>query len=262
MTHIEKILCFEPRGVISFVGAGGKTSLMFHLAGLLAQSGQRVLSTTTTKIFVPTPEQSDTVFVDCDPKMILRLAHSGCQSTSHVTAVAAHLAGSGKLKGFKPEDIDTFEESGLFDWILVEADGAAGCPLKVPAGHEPVIPSKTNILVSVAGLDVIGKPLSEQTVCRSALAGKLMGLAEGEIITESALACLYIEPSAQFSKAPSNARRFIFLNKADNPDRIEAGERIAGQIRLACNPVAEALIVGQALGQIIVHSVHPLDSLP
>lgn len=40
--------------VISVVGAGGKTSLLFWLAELLQASGRRVLITTTTHMFMPT----------------------------------------------------------------------------------------------------------------------------------------------------------------------------------------------------------------
>jgi len=258
MLSISKIFCSEPHGVISFVGAGGKTSLMFHLAGLLVLSGQRVLTTTTTKIFVPTPEQSETVIVDSDPHTVLRLASSGLKNTAHVTAAAAHLAESGKLKGFDPHVIKLFEESGLFDWILVEADGAAGRSLKAPAEHEPAIPSNTSVLVSVAGLDVIGKPLSEDSVFRSGLAGKLMGLADGEIVTESALARFFSKSDGPFKGAPSASRRFIFLNKAVDSDLRAVGARIAEKLRRQGPPVAETLIVGQALERIKVHSAHSL----
>ena len=156
MQPIEKILCREPQGVLSLTGAGGKTSLMFHLARQLADSGRRVLTTTTTKIFVPTPEQSATLLVAADPETILREA----STTRHITAAAAQQADTGKLIGFTPEVIRTFAESGRFDWILVEADGSAQRPLKAPAGHEPVIPPDTTILVALAGLEVIGNRLT------------------------------------------------------------------------------------------------------
>ena len=42
-------------GVISLIGAGGKTSLMFKLAKELSQLKHRVLTTTTKKIFLPQP---------------------------------------------------------------------------------------------------------------------------------------------------------------------------------------------------------------
>jgi probable selenium-dependent hydroxylase accessory protein YqeC len=258
---IEKILPLEGRGVLSLTGGGGKTSLMFHLARLLARSGKRVLTTTTTRIFVPTADQSETLLIDTNPALILRQALSCLNSAGHLTA-AAQPAEAGKLKGFAPEIISVFAESGLFDWIIVEADGSARRPLKAPAEHEPVIPSTTTVLISVAGLDAVGLPLSEERVFRSGLAGKLMELSAGETITEAALARLLAHPLGAFKGAPPLARRFIFLNKADNPARHEEGARIAGLLRRSAHPPAEALIVGQALEGVRVHAVHPLRTLP
>ncbi len=257
MLSIESIVCKAPRGVASLVGGGGKTSLMFHLARQLAHSGKKVLTTTTTKIFVPTPEQSRTVIVSSDPHAFLRQVSSCQHANTHITA-AAHKLENGKLLGFAPEAISIFQESRLFDWILVEADGAARRSLKAPAEHEPVIPANTSVLVAVAGLDALGEQLSEKMVFRSALAGPLMGLAEGEVITQIALARLIAHPCGSFKAAPSQARRFIFLNKADSPERLDYAARVAEQLRLISPAVAEALIVGQALDGVCVHAVYPL----
>jgi probable selenium-dependent hydroxylase accessory protein YqeC len=258
MKPIEEILCLEPRGVLSLTGGGGKTSLMFHLARQLARSGKRVLTTTTTRLLVPTPDQSQTVLIAADPGAVLLQASCCLHATSHITAAAAHLEESGKLQGFAPGAIRIFRESGLFDWILVEADGAARRPLKAPAGHEPVIPPDTTVLVAVAGLEVLGEPLSEELVFRSGLAGTLMGLAAGETVTESALARLLAHPFGAFKGAPPNARRFIFLNKADSPQRRDCGARVAGELRQMALPEGCALIVGQARDGVSVHAVHLL----
>ena len=43
----------------------------------------------------------------------------------------------------------------------VEADGAKRKPLKVPADWEPVIPDFADVVVSVIGLDCLGKPICE-----------------------------------------------------------------------------------------------------
>ena len=259
---LEKILLREEQGVLSLTGGGGKTSLMFHLARQLARSGKRVLTTTTTRIFVPTADQSETVLVDADPVAILRRLSSPRRAPGHVTAAAARLADAGKLIGFVPEAIRVFAESGLFDWIIVEADGSAGRPLKAPAEHEPVIPPDTTVLVSVAGLEVLGLPLTEKLVFRSELAGGLMQLAAGEIITENDLATLFAHPLGPFKGAPPQARRFIFLNKADDPQRRTRGARLAGLLSHSVPPPAEAVIVGQALDVLRVHAVYPLAVAP
>ena len=51
----------KPGEVVSLVGAGGKTTLMFALARELAAPQKLVITTTTTKIFYPSP--SDTPYV-------------------------------------------------------------------------------------------------------------------------------------------------------------------------------------------------------
>jgi probable selenium-dependent hydroxylase accessory protein YqeC len=261
MEPIEKILLPASRGVLSFTGGGGKTSLMFHLARLIAGSGKRVLTTTTTKIFYPTADQSGTVLVERDPAVILRQAAASLSATRHLTAAAARLDGD-KLAGFPPETIRTFEESGLFDWILVEADGSARRPLKAPADHEPVVPLNTTVLVGVAGLEVLGAPLTGELVFRPELAGNLMRLSPGETITEVALAHLFSHPLGLFKGAPPQALCFIFLNKADDSSRIEGAARIAAILRRSPLPDAESLIVGQALESIRVHACHPLKGEP
>lgn len=256
MLRIDKILSAGARGVLTLVGGGGKTSIMFHLAHLLVQSGKRVLTTTTTRIFIPEAEQSEIVLVNADPANILT------QGAKYVAATAGHSVSHGKLIGFAPEVINMFADSGVFDWVIVEGDGSARRPLKAPAGHEPVIPAATTILVAVVGLDVLGKPLCEEQVFRSELAGKLMGLSAGELITESALVKLAAHPEGLFKYAPPLASRFIFLNKADDQVRCESAARIAAQLRKMAIPPVETVIVGQALDRIRVHAVyHQAESL-
>ena len=262
MMPIESILPLASRGVLSLTGGGGKTSIMFHLARQLSEAGKKVLTTTTTKIFTPDASQSETVMIDPDPKEILLQAPSLLARTRHITAAAARMDDAGKLKGFPPETIRLFEDSGLFDWILVEADGSARRPLKAPAEHEPVIPANTSVLIAVAGLEALGRPLTEELVFRSELAGERMGLEEREEITACAMARLCAHPLGLFKGAPRQAARFIFLNKADDLERCEGAKQIATLLQQSPRPVAEALIVGQALESIHVHACYPLRKQP
>lgn len=258
---IENLLFQKQQGVLALIGAGGKTSLMFQLARLLLRSGQRVLTTTTTKIFVPTSEQSATLLVASDPQTILHEASSSLSTSRHLTAAAEHLSDSNKLKGFSSEGISQFAASGVFDWILVEADGAAHRPLKAPAAHEPVIPPCTSILMAVIGLDVLNQPLSEKAVFRCELAGPRMGLNQGEPVSEAALVRLILHPAGVFKDAPPDARRFIFLNKGDDAELRAAGSRIAMSLSREDAGVAEAVIVGQALDELRLHALHYLASM-
>jgi hypothetical protein len=118
------------------------------------------------------------------------------------------------------------------------------------------------VLVAVAGLDVIGAPLSEELVFGSEMASQLMDLAEGETITNSALARLFAAPAwcLQGRTAPGPALHF--LKKTGTPLRRAAGAGIAAQLRRQADPVAAAVIAGHALDVIRIHGEYRLGKLP
>lgn len=257
MQRIEELICSAPGGVLSLTGAGGKTSLMFHLARVLSGSGKRVLVTTTTKILTPGARECCTVLMDPDPEVIAGWA-SFRSGNGAVTAARWRDPESGKLVGFAPEAIAFFQRCGVFDWILVEADGSSRRPLKAHAPHEPVIPSCSTVLVAVAGLEVLGRPLTGEWVFRAELAPPLMGIAAGETIAPAALARLVVHPRGLFTGAPPGARRFLFLNQADTLRRLLQAAQIAAAVREEAPQVAEALLVGQALEGVVLHACYPL----
>ena len=260
MQRIEEVVCAAPRGVLSLTGAGGKTSLMFHLARVLSEAGKRVLVTTTTKILPPTARQGGTVLVDADPEAIAGWASLRC-GNEPITAVSRRDQESGKLIGFPPEAVAFFRRSGCFDWIVVEADGSARRPLKAHAPHEPAIPSCSTVVVAVAGLEVLGQPLTEEWVFRPELAAPLMELAAGETIDAAAITRLIVHPRGLFAGAPESARRFLFLNKADTPQRLKRAAEIATALKEEAPCVAEALLVGQVLNGVALHAHYPLGAL-
>ena len=179
MTSLRHSLMLKKGGVISIVGAGGKTALMFRLARELSKDGGRVLTTTTTKIFMPVRKQSSIIMISESAETIVQHARELFKQNSHISAGSAILHLKNKLKGLKPETIDALWKSGVFRWIIVEADGAAGRPLKTPAIHEPVVPQSTRWLIGVVGLDAVGKPLTEKWAFRSKMVAHISGLAIG-----------------------------------------------------------------------------------
>jgi probable selenium-dependent hydroxylase accessory protein YqeC len=224
-------LCSTPKGVISIIGAGGKTSLMFCLAKELSRAGKKVLTTTTTKIFFPDKALSpETVMASSAPDLIEK-SKASLRRHSHFSAGRHHDLVSGKLEGFSPEILDALWQAGLFDWIMVEADGSRQKPLKATDVHEPVIPSSTTCLVLVAGLDSLGLPLDEAHVHRASIFSKNTGLGLGQIVDEPAIAAsiaMELEKAAGFCAALDHV---LVLNKADTPAKIESGLCIAGLLK-------------------------------
>jgi len=224
-------LCSTPKGVISIIGAGGKTSLMFCLAKEISKTGGKVLTTTTTKIFFPDKTISpETVIASSAPDLIEK-SKAGLKLYSHFSAGRHHDLSSGKLEGFSPETLDALWQAGLFDWLMVEADGSRQKPLKATDVHEPVISSSTTCLVLVTGLDSLGLPLDDDHVHRASIFSKNTGLGLGQIVDEPAIAASI---ALEFKKASGFCKALdyiLVLNKADTPAGIESGLYLADLLK-------------------------------
>jgi probable selenium-dependent hydroxylase accessory protein YqeC len=219
-------------GVISLIGAGGKTSLMFGLARELADAGRTVLSTTTTNVYFPSKEQSPVTLVADTAPRLLALAGPMLQDHCHVFAGSLHVPGTGKLKGLAASVIDDIWHANTFDWIIVEADGARQLPIKASDTHEPVIPSVTTAIVHVTGLDALNTPLDDTHVHRSAIFAANTGLAVGSRVDTAAMAAsCVLEIQKACALAGSDPAAVAWLNKADDPLRIAAGHAVAARLK-------------------------------
>lgn len=224
--------CLDLRlgGVVTLVGAGGKTTLMFALANQLAADNHTVLTTTTTKIQLPTKSQSPRVFEARHADDLLAQIGRTASPPAHLTALAPVQDHPKKRTGLSPADIDILAASGRFRWILVEGDGAARKPLKAPAAHEPVIPVSCDHVIVVAGLEGLGQPLDEAHVHRADLFADLSGLTPGEEVTPAALAIVLTDPGGGLKGVPQGARVSFFLNKADTVQRQDGGRAVANYL--------------------------------
>jgi probable selenium-dependent hydroxylase accessory protein YqeC len=177
----------------------------------------------------------------------------------HISAGRRLIHFQHKLKGFSPEAIDAIWRSGVFRWIIVEADGAAGKPFKAPAGHEPVIPQSTKWVIGLVGLKALGKALTERWAFRPQLVSKISGLAPGALITESAIAEVLTNPNGIMKGFPEQAKRFAFLNQAESQERLAAGRRIARMINSHKTAGLAGVLIGQTLYEPFVKEYYPAD---
>ncbi len=245
MVSLREGLMLGEGGVVSLVGAGGKTTLMFRLARELAAAGETVLTTTTTKIYAPGPEQSSHLILSRSLPEIAQQAQKLLKKYRHVSAAANKLSDQGKLGGFTPEIVQNIWDRRLFRWILVEADGAAGRPLKAPGEHEPVIPACTSLLVAMIGLNGAGRPLNDQWVFRPERFLQLTGSNPGAQISESDILAVLVHPKGVFKNAPTDALRIVFCNQADIPRNFAAGQRLVQALIKKRNTGLDRIVIGQ-----------------
>src|SRR5205085_12331129 len=123
MPALSELLDLPPRPLISIVGAGGKTTTMYTLANELAQRGNRVITTTTTNIYFPKQDETDTLIVAAETPALLKMISAAWKHHHRVT-VAGRAIGSGKVAGLQPDQpYELLMKSGA-DVVIVEADGA------------------------------------------------------------------------------------------------------------------------------------------
>ena len=204
---------------LSLIGAGGKTTALYSLARELWEEGQRVLVTTTTKIFKPTRPHVHRLFLSDDLGGLI--GELGKIREPVIAGAGYGLDDSGKLLGLPSEWFDFFKRKGLMDSILIEADGAAMKPFKVPAEHEPVVPDECPLTIWVVGIKVLGRPLASQWVHRAERAATLLGVKPGTTVTEDLVLKLVENPLGCLKGIPLKSRKIALLNQADNEEEIK-----------------------------------------
>jgi probable selenium-dependent hydroxylase accessory protein YqeC len=229
--------------VISLVGGGGKTTLMFALARELASAG--VITTTTTKILEPLPSQTPFLLLVTDESEIMRLVLQNVDRYRHITLASKKLA-SGKLDGISPDLVVRLAQTKQVSYVIVEADGAAHRSLKAPNSTEPVIPLNTSLVIPVVGVDAVGCRLTEQDVFRPEIVSKLLGLPLGEVVSSDAIAFLITHQQGIIKGSPERARIIPFINKVDLDKSLSDGRGLADKILAMRHPRIERVVLGQA----------------
>ncbi|WP_263079033.1 selenium cofactor biosynthesis protein YqeC [Endozoicomonas sp. Mp262] len=205
--------------IIAATGAGGKTHCLEYLAQGLKELGHRVLLTTTTRIVHP----GSTGFGQHIDRLIDRnIPESlGIKPAAATLTVAGYPdKASGKLSGLSPALIAALVKEDIYDSILVEADGSRGLPLKVPAGHEPVLPDECQVVIAVTGWKGIRRALNKgidaSQVHRWQRFSRMTGLLDGDHITPAVMGKLLGDNHGLFKNTPASARKIWLVNQVDS----------------------------------------------
>ncbi|OAT86485.1 selenium cofactor biosynthesis protein YqeC [Desulfotomaculum copahuensis] len=111
-----------PPAVVALTGGGGKTTLLYTLGGYLHRQGRLVLLSTTTRVYPPEPDEA-VLWTGREPPHpqyrggVPRLWGAGTDAAGKVVGVDPSLFRSA---------------AAACDYLLVEADGSRGLPLKTP----------------------------------------------------------------------------------------------------------------------------------
>ena len=195
--------------MVALVGGGGKTGAMLTLSRELADRGWRVLASTTTRVgqSVATSMPVLTMMGDEPPEELART-----MSESGSAFLSGGLGNDGKFLGVDPWILTTIRDRRIADVVLVEADGARQLPLKAPAEHEPILPRAVDLVLPVAGLDALGRPIEPGHVHRPEL---LRQLTDSDVVTPAVIADVLTSDAGGMKGVPEGSEVCPILNKID-----------------------------------------------
>lgn len=186
------------KGVTALIGGGGKTSTMYALADYLCTRGSVIVCTSTHIICPPHYPYMDRIDA---PLTIGRVVSTGGIDGRKLTA-----------------PVQSFETlASLADYVLVEADGSRQLPLKAHAAHEPVIPDHAKTVLTLVGIDGLGKPIRE-AVHRPELYAALCHTDTDAIVTPEMIRDVVMS----YPRVDG-----IVINKADDEPRLQAAIALA-----------------------------------
>lgn len=214
MKSLSSMLDIKKGDIVSIVGSGGKTTLMFRLANELKDK-YKVLVTTSTKIYMPDKKYKIYATVDSYIDSFNKLDNG-------ITVIAKDVnIESNKLIGINDDDLDILIK--YFDIILIEADGSRGLPLKGWKEYEPVILESSNKTIGVIPANIINKKIDADFVHNHD---------EFNILTDysnnldfEAIGKICTHKNGLFKNSRENL--YLFLNQADTEEDIKNSRELS-----------------------------------
>lgn len=220
LTQLE---LFNNKDQIAWVGAGGKTSLIFAVAKELFKD--RCVVTTTTKMAM-----SEKSFADhyIETENIQKIDFSEISGITFVFGGKV-INEPTKVNGFDEDQLQFFSSKLLEKNIplFIEADGSNRKPLKFPAEHEPVIPKFINKVCLVVGLSAIGKPLNNENFHRPELISKIFDIPLETKFTWGHLYDILSNETGWKRDFPPGVEKIVFLHQAETLNNFDEVNEIA-----------------------------------
>jgi probable selenium-dependent hydroxylase accessory protein YqeC len=243
--NLREALGIRQHEVVSIVGGGGKTTILYRLAAETASVGGKAIVTGTTRFTPPAAGR-------LPPAVLLedradRLVAVGTElERSSIVVVGAGWGNQGRIMPVEGDELADFAQIKGVVLVVAEADGSAGRPFKAPAEHEPVVAPSTTLLLSVVGLDVLGATLGPERVHRPDQVAELTRTLLGTPITVEMVARVLLSERGGRKGLPAGGRWIPVLNKADSAERREAAKRLGG---LLLDGGAERVVIATAAGE-------------
>jgi probable selenium-dependent hydroxylase accessory protein YqeC len=141
----------------------------------------------------------------------------------HRTVLAWRADAGHKAIGVAPDVCDRWFE--LADHVIVEADGSRQRPFTAPNPFEPVVPSRTTLLVACVGAGAFGRVIADRCH-RPMRVAALAGCSPFQRLTPERLAAVLTSDLGGRKGCPERARFAVVLNQVDSCDHTFVDELI------------------------------------
>ena len=232
--------------VITLIGGGGKTSLMYYLLRMLRASGYIAVATTTTKLSNQQVQGNEFVLISS-----VTAGYKAIQQAKgrqdHVTLVSAEDVVLGKMMGISGEWIDQLASMCNDVVFVVEADGSAGKSLKGHLEHEPVIPRTSSLVIPVIGIDCVGRKLEDQYVHRPDRICELTGATRNSAVSAELITELLFHPQGYLHHCLEHHAVVPFINKAETIIQRQQAMELAEKMLARQYPKLSGVMIGSVL---------------
>lgn len=232
--------------VVTIIGGGGKTSLMYYLLTILKNKGCAAVGTSTTKLC---GQPLSGCFINVQS---VTAGHQAIKQAKdmqeHVTLVYGeddHVPG--KMMGIPSEWIDHLATTCRDVVFVVEGDGSAGKSLKGHLAYEPVIPSRSSLVIVVIGIDSVGTNINSQNVHRPERICELTGAGPDAIVTTDMITQLLLHPQGYLHNCPQDSLIVVFINKVESAIQHKQAEKLAAQMLVSKYPKLCGVIIGSVM---------------
>lgn len=214
--------------LVSLVGGGGKTTTLFTLG---RQLGGTTIITTTTKMGA---EQTGEFPVLVDP------SDDQIQATlsSDQRILAWKQTDERRAIGVSGDTCDRW--FGIADNVVVEADGSRKRPFKAPLAYEPVIPTKTTLLIACIGVSALGVPI-EEGCHRIEQVAALADCEVGDVLTPERACSVLLSTDGSKKGLPKHSRFAIALHRVT-----PANQHLADELATLLADQAQLVAVAEA----------------
>jgi len=233
MKTLKEMFNINKGDVVSIVGTGGKTTLLFQM-GKELKGKYKILLTTSTKIYKPTIENYDYIYTSIEDYTYDNIKNG-------ITVLSKDINyENNKLIGIDDNILEDVIED--FDLVFIEADGSRKLPLKGWKKHEPPILCKTNKTIGIIPINILGLKINEDLIYGFEEFNRF--LKNEVIIDKTVIGRILTSNNGLFKN--SKGELYVYINKADTAEEFKKAQDLANYLKnlISGNPYNFNICIG------------------